>query len=178
HGGVIGGSISQGELKVGDEIEIRPGIKKSNKYIPLVTEVMSLFQSRTALDVAKPGGLIAVGTRLDPSLTKADNLVGNLAGTVDSLPKVQEECKIQITLLDKVLGAEEEIPVVPLKRGEPLLLVAKTTLTAGVIQKIGKKNTAHFKLKRPICAEKGSIIAVSRIINRRYRLIGYGTLKS
>ncbi|GAG08115.1 unnamed protein product, partial [marine sediment metagenome] len=26
----------------------------------------------------------------------------------------------------------------------------------------------------PICASKNSIFAISRIINRRYRLIGYG----
>ncbi len=177
-GGVIGGSISQGELKIGDKIEIKPGIKKENKYIPLITKVKSLYQSKTPLEVAKPGGLIAVGTELDPSLTKADNLIGNLAGHEEKLPEVQNECDIRITLLKTVLGAEEEIPITPLKVGETLLLVAGTLLTAGIIQKIGKKNTVNFKLKRPLCADKGSTIAVSRPINRRYRLVGYGSLES
>lgn len=177
-GGVIGGSISQGQIKIGDEIEIRPGIRKDGKYIGLITEVKSLYQSKTPLKVAKPGGLIAIGTDLDPSLTKADNLVGNLGGHEGELPDVQHECDIRVTLLETVLGAEEEIEITPLKKGEPLLLVVGTTLTAGIVQKIGKKNTVHFKLKRPICAPKGSTIAISRAIKRRYRLIGYGSLVS
>ncbi len=173
-GGVIGGSISRGTIKIGDKIEILPGIRKQDKYIPLVTEVKSLFQSKTPLKVAKPGGLIAIGTNLDPALTKADNLIGNLAGM--DLPHVQHECDIKITLLKKVLGAEEEIPITPLVPGEPLLLVAGTSLTAGIIKKINKKRIVHFELRRPLCAEKGSTVAVSRSIKSRYRLIGYGEL--
>ena len=110
----------------------------------------------------------------DPALTKADNLIGNLAGT--DLPRVQNECDIKITLLKKVLGAEEEIPITPLIPGEPLLLVAGTSLTAGIIKKINKKSIVHFELRRPLCAEKGSTVAVSRSIKSRYRLIGYGEL--
>jgi translation initiation factor 2 subunit 3 len=56
------------------------------------------------------------------------------------------------------------------------LLVTGTLLTAGVIQKIGKKNTVTFKLTRPLCAEKGATVAISRPIKKRYRLIGYGIL--
>ncbi len=144
------------------------------KDVPLVTEVKSLFKSNTTLEVAKPGGLIAIGTNLDPALTKADNLIGNLAGM--DLPRVQHECDIKITLLKKVLGAEKEIPITPLVPGEPLLLVAGTSLTAGIIKKINKKRIVHFELKRPLCAEKGSTVAVSRSIKSRYRLIGYGEL--
>ena len=118
-GGVIGGSISQGIIKIGQNIEIRPGINKGGKYLPLITKVMSLYQGKIPLEEAKPGGLIAIGTLLDPSLTKADNLIGNFAGAEGEIPKAQNECKIRITLLDTVLGAEEEIPVLPLKIGEP-----------------------------------------------------------
>ncbi|MHA1821063.1 MAG: translation initiation factor IF-2 subunit gamma [Promethearchaeota archaeon] len=175
-GGVIGGSISQGQLKLGDKIEILPGIKREGKYTPLKTEVRSLYQGKSPLKVAKPGGLIAIGTSLDPSLTKADNLIGNIAGLEGHLPEVQYNVNIKITLLEKVLGAEEEIEIVPLKIGEPLLLVIGTLLTSGIITNIGKNNTVSFKLTRPICAEKGSTVAVSRPIKRRYRLIGYGTL--
>ncbi|MHA1728840.1 MAG: translation initiation factor IF-2 subunit gamma [Promethearchaeota archaeon] len=177
-GGVIGGSISQGTIKVGDKLEILPGFRRETDYIPLLTTVKSLYQSNTPLEIAKPGGLIAIGTNLDPALTKADNLIGNLAGLHDEMPDVQFECNIQTTLLEKVLGAEEELEIEPLKIGEPLLLVAGTSLTAGIVQKIGKKNTVTFKLKRPICVQKDSTVAISRMIRRRYRLIGYGTLKS
>jgi translation initiation factor 2 subunit 3 len=175
-GGVVGGSISQGILQIGDKLEIRPGIKRNNKYEPLKTNVTSIYQGTIPLDSAHPGGLIAIGTTLDPSLTKADSLIGNLAGHVDDLPDIQNQCQIQVHLLDKVLGADEDIEVTPLKIGEAMLLVTGTLLTAGVIQKIGKKNTVTFKLTRPLCAEKGATVAISRPIKKRYRLIGYGIL--
>jgi translation initiation factor 2 subunit 3 len=178
HGGVIGGSVSQGIIKINDVIEIRPGVKKGEKYTPIITTVKSIYQGTVSLEEAHPGGLIALGTEIDPSITKADNLIGNLAGHENELPLVQYECDIIITLLPKVLGSEEEIEITPLKLGEPMLLVTGTSLTSGIIDKIGKKNRIHFKLKRPISAEKGSTVAVSRSINKRYRLIGYGSLDS
>jgi len=71
---------------------------------------------------------------------------------------------------------EEEIAVVPIKKGELLMIVIGTSLSAGVVNKIGKNNTVSLQLKRPICAIEGSIVAVSRRINNRFRLIGYGYL--
>ncbi len=177
-GGVVGGSISQGMVQIGDQLEIRPGIKRQSKYEPLKTNVVSIYQGTIPLELAHPGGLIAIGTTLDPSLTKADNLIGNLAGHAKELPDVQNQCQIQVHLLEKVLGAEEDIEVIPLKIGEPMLLVTGTLLTAGIIQKIGKKNTVTFKLTRPLCAEKGATVAISRPIKKRYRLIGYGILRT
>ena len=45
NGGVLGGILKKGVLKVGDEIEIKPGlsVKKNNKYsyIPLTTKIIS-----------------------------------------------------------------------------------------------------------------------------------------
>ncbi len=177
-GGVVGGSISQGVMHIGDKIEIRPGLKRSNRYEPITAKVTSIYQGDIPLESAHPGGLIAIGTTLDPSLTKADNLIGNLAGRVNELPSIQNQCNIEVHLLNKVLGAEEDIEVAPLKIGEPLLLVAGTLLTAGVIQKIGKKNVVSFRLKRPLCAEQGATVAISRPIRKRYRLIGYGILRT
>ncbi|MHA1339484.1 MAG: translation initiation factor IF-2 subunit gamma [Promethearchaeota archaeon] len=175
-GGVIGGSVSQGIFKIGDKIQILPGFKKDKKYIPLRTTIHSIYQGRTPLKVARPGGLVAFGTDLDPSLTKADNLVGNIAGFEGKMPSVLYRCSIKVKLFDKVLGAEKEIPVDPIKLKEPMLLVVNTTLTSGIVTEIKKKGIVHFSLKRPICAEYGSTVAISRLINKRYRLIGHGTL--
>ena len=107
--------------RIGDKIEIRPGIKRSNKYHPLTTNITSIYQGDIPLDSAHPGGLIAIGTTLDPSLTKADTLIGNLAGHVSKLPEVQNQCDIEVHLLTKVLGADEDIQVSPLKIGEAML---------------------------------------------------------
>ncbi len=85
-GGIAGGSILKGILKIGDEIEIRPGIvttdPETKKIVctPLRTTVLSLSAEKNNLLYAIPGGLIGLGTKLDPSLTKADELVGNIIG--------------------------------------------------------------------------------------------------
>jgi len=76
-GGVAGGSLRRGFLRVGQDIEIRPGLiinERNGKYrcIPLITKVESLYSEKNSIDIAVPGGLIAVGTTLDPTLTKGD----------------------------------------------------------------------------------------------------------
>ena len=82
-GGVIGGTLIQGTLKVGDEIEIRPGIVRivrDKKYIckPLFSKVRTLKSENNDLLYALPGGLIGVGLDIDPSLTVKNELVGNV----------------------------------------------------------------------------------------------------
>lgn len=177
-GGVIGGSIISGIINVGDDIEIRPGIKdaESGKFLPVVTKVVSIFEGSHSLQSARPGGLIAFGTQLDPATTRTDQLIGSVAGEQGTLPDVKTTVQIEAHLLDTVLGAEEEIKVNPIKLNELLMIVIGTSLTAGVVTKIGKKNVVTLKLKRPICAIDGSITAISRRINNRFRLIGYGYL--
>ena len=64
-GGVAGGSILTGVLKVGDEIEIRPGIVSKDeqgkiKCKPIYSRVVSLFAEHNDLKFAVPGGLIGI----------------------------------------------------------------------------------------------------------------------
>jgi len=70
-GGVVGGSIVQGVFKVGQEIKILPGMRVEEKgkvsYQPLYTRISSLRFGQTEFNEAKPGGLVAMGTYLDPS---------------------------------------------------------------------------------------------------------------
>lgn len=83
-GGIAGGTLIRGVLRVGDEVEIRPGIiQKSEKtgeirILQLFTKIVSLKAEENQLIYAVPGGLIGVGTKLDPSLTKKDSLVGKV----------------------------------------------------------------------------------------------------
>src|SRR2546428_4019317 len=94
-GGVVGGSIVQGVFKKGDEIEIKPGIKteSTNKtiYETLIAKVGALQAGGGEVKTATPGGLVAVGTDLDPSVTKSDGLVGNVLGRVGTLPPILEK---------------------------------------------------------------------------------------
>ncbi|MHA1332662.1 MAG: translation initiation factor IF-2 subunit gamma [Candidatus Odinarchaeia archaeon] len=178
-GGVIGGAIIQGKIKVGDEIEIRPGIKVerggSTFYEPIFTEVVSLRAGNIPLEEAAPGGLIGIGTTLDPSLTKADGLIGNVAGAPDTLPPTLTTLNFNVNLLNRVVGVEELIKVQELQVNEPLMINVGATATIGVVRHI-KGKQVEVSLRKPVCAEKGQRIAISRRIKGRWRLIGWGIL--
>ena len=173
NGGVIGGSVLKGKVQVGGVIEIRPGLRVKNNYQPLKTKIASISQGSNLLEEAKPGGLIGLGTMLDPALTRGDSLIGHLVGRPDTLPEILSEVEVQVNLLERVLGSEVQMKVQQLKHNEKLLLVVGTEKTAGTVIKI-LKNSYILSLAPPICAPVDSIFAISRIINRRYRLIGYG----
>ncbi len=172
-GGVIGGSVLKGDIDVGSQIEIKPGLRIKDKYIPLKSTVVSISQGSNLLDNAKPGGLIGLGTKLDPALTKGDHLIGHLVGKPGTLPDVLDEVELKINLLDRVIGSEQMLRVHSVKHNEKLLLVVGTEKTGGTVTKL-LKNTVILKLNPPICPPENFIFAISRIINRRYRLIGYG----
>ncbi|CAN0510438.1 unnamed protein product, partial [Ectocarpus sp. 8 AP-2014] len=94
--GVAGGSIVQGVLRVGDEIEVRPGIVTKDpegnvRCEPIFSKILSLYAEQNDLKFAVPGGLIGVGTRVDPTLTRADRLVGQVLGLKGNLPDVFTE---------------------------------------------------------------------------------------
>ncbi len=179
-GGVIGGTLLQGKFKAGDEIELRPGIRaeKHQKavYEPLFTEIVSLHAGGRAVKEAQCGGLLGIGTLLDPSLTKADGLIGNLVGNPGMLPPTRSELTLDVHLFERAVGTKEMIEVDKVHTGERLLLDVGTTITVGnVISAV--KDTATLQLGRPVCAETGSRAALSRRIAARWRLIGYGIIK-
>eukprot|EP00658_Telonema_sp_P-2_P059940 TRINITY_DN4900_c0_g5_i2.p1 TRINITY_DN4900_c0_g5~~TRINITY_DN4900_c0_g5_i2.p1 ORF type:complete len:345 (-),score=84.91 TRINITY_DN4900_c0_g5_i2:128-1162(-) len=92
-GGVLGGSIISGLARVGDLLEIRPGLVTTdadgNRVVnPLYTRVQSLQCDVSQLDYAVPGGLIGIQTDLDPYLCMSNRLVGQVAGAPGSLPPV------------------------------------------------------------------------------------------
>ena len=176
-GGVIGGSLIQGRLRLGDEIELKPGVKREEKggkveYTPLTITVDSLYAGNERLTEAFPGGLIAIGTKLDPSITKADGLVGNLVGKKGTLPEAVWDVTIELHLIQRV-GFDNP----PLKMDEPLVLGVGTATTLGYIEK-AKKNVVKLRLKRPICVEKGMKVAVSRRVGQRWRLSGFGIVQN
>lgn len=84
-GGVAGGTILKGVLRVGDEIAIRPGYIRRNssgtsRWTEIRSQVITLKADNNNLMYAVPGGLIAVGTRVDPQFTRSDNMVGMIVG--------------------------------------------------------------------------------------------------
>jgi len=175
-GGVIGGSLVQGTLKVGETVEIRPGIKIKDSYEPIMTKVTGLQKAMTGMKEAGPGGLLGVSTELDPYLTKSDVLSGNILGLPGKLSPAISELTMDVHLLERVVGSREVMKVDYIKTGEPLMLSTGTARTVGVVTS-ARKGSVDARLKIPFCAEKGSKIAISRNISGRWRLLGWGELK-
>jgi translation initiation factor 2 subunit 3 len=176
-GGIIGGSLVQGLLKVGDEIEIRPGVRREgkNNYEPIKSRVTGLQKGSKNLEEAGPGGLLGVLTGLDPALTKSDSLGGNVLGHVGKLPPVMDEITMKVRLLERVVGSKEELNVQPIKTGEPLMLTVGVVRTLGTAE-LAKGGAVKVDLKLPVCAQKGDRVAISRQVMGRWRLVGVGEL--
>ena len=166
-----GGHIVSLRLKYFDEPEYENRIK----WIPITTKVTSINAGSSKVTEATPGGLLGVGTKLDPALTKSDALAGQVLGHEGKLPPVWDKIRCRVTLMERVVGATSELVIEPLKHSEPLMLSVGTAVTVGVVSNT-KKDTVEIQLKRPVCAELGSRIAISRQVGARWRLIGMGVL--
>jgi translation initiation factor 2 subunit 3 len=178
-GGIVGGTIAQGKFTVGDEIEIRPGIsvEKEGKtvYNPLISEIVSLHTGEKSIKEATCGGLVGVGTLLDPSYSKADGLNGNIAGKTGLLPPILSELTLKTHVLERAVGTKDLVKVGKINPDELLLLHVGAAVDLGKVVSI-KKNIVKIKLNRPICAPPSSRVAISRKITARWRLIGYGIM--
>ncbi len=180
-GGVVGGTLIQGVFKNGEEIEISPGLKfevkgqQEQEWSTITTTITSLHAGGQKHKEVKQGGLIAVGTMLDPNITKSDSLIGRVVGKPGTLPDVLHSFSMKVNLMDRVVGSEKELEVENLKTSEPLMLNVGTSTTVGVVSS-ARKDVADVKLKIPVCAEKGQRVAISRRISSKWRLIGYGII--
>jgi len=186
-GGVAGGSILQGVLRVGDEIEVRPGIvTKSDsgdgsvRCSPIYSRISSLYAENNDLQYAVPGGLIGAGTRIDPTLTRADRLVGQVLGLKGKLPDVFAEIEISYYLLRRLLGVKtsdggKQAKVQKLARAEILMVNIGSTATGGKVLAV-KGERAKIALTQPVCTQEGEKIALSRRVDKHWRLIGWGQI--
>jgi len=185
-GGVAGGSLLRGVLKIGMEIEIRPGLIKKTEdgktvCSPILSRVTSLYADQNDLEFAIPGGLLGVGTKIDPSLTRADRMVGQVLGAVGTLPPVYSELEITYYLLRRLLGVKTEgdkkaAKVQKLAKQEVLMLNIGTQATGGKVLAV-KADLAKIQLFTPVCVDVGESISLSRRIDRHWRLIGWGQIR-
>ena len=119
-------------LKLDQEIEIRPGVSRRDEddpnateiITPIRTKIVSLMSDKNSLQVphsrdsdqqfsnvvqyAVPGGLIAVGTKCDPTLCRQDRMVGQILGTPGNLPDVYRQIEIKTHLLPRLLGVAQD----------------------------------------------------------------------
>jgi len=190
-GGVAGGSILQGVLRLNDEIEVRPGIVSKDaaggvSIAPIYSRIISLYAEHNDLKYAVPGGLIGVGTKIDPTLTRADRLVGQVLGLRGHLPEVFTEVEISFYLLRRLLGVKaveggKQARVEKLAKQEILMVNIGSTATGGKVLAVKKNDSdvelAKIQLTQPVCTQEGEKIALSRRVDKHWRLIGWGQIR-
>jgi translation initiation factor 2 subunit 3 len=174
-GGVIGGALVQGEFAIEDEIEIRPGFldEKRGKYEPINSTIATLGTGAGLVEKVKPGGLVAIGTKLDPTFVKSDSLIGSVVGKPDALPDDVDDMSVEVHLFDTAVGTQDMVKVEPIKSKEPLRLNVGTAATLGTVSSV-KDGKVEVKLRKPVCLMPNSRVAISRRITDRWRLIGAG----
>ncbi|KAJ5542494.1 hypothetical protein N7535_004916 [Penicillium sp. DV-2018c] len=183
-GGVAGGSILTGVVKLNDEIEIRPGLVTKDEQgkiqcRPIFSRIVSLFAEHNDLKFAVPGGLIGVGTRVDPTLCRADRLVGFVLGHRGRLPAIYTEIEVNYFLLRRLLGVKtadgKQAKVAKLSKNEVLMVNIGSTATGAKVLGV-KADAAKLSLTSPACTEVGEKIAISRRIEKHWRLIGWANI--
>lgn len=179
HGAVLGGTLKRGKLKVGDEIEIKPGriVKEANqmRYEILKTKVTGLFLGSGEVKELSPGGSASIETELDMALAKGDVLGGNVVSTAGNLPETTNALKVKYTLFDEISGLSGSMKVEDVKPSETLMVSVNTSTTGGAVKRVSN-GEFEINLKVPVVEFKGDIVGLARNINNHWRLIGYGEI--
>ena len=178
-GAVLGGTLLRGTLKVGDALEIKPGmvVKEANQYHykTMKTHILRLFKGSQEVQELVPGGSMSIETSLDMALGKGDTLAGCLASHPGVLAEITMTVKLTYELFPELFGVAGATKVEPLKMSEMLLLSIGTSMTVGIIKKLGKKDI-ELSLKVPIVPSPGENVGIARNINNHWRLIGHGEI--
>ena len=162
-GGVIGGTTNGQGYNIGDIIEIRPGLVSSEvggKYLPLKTQIRTIFSESDQCTSLVRGGLYGLGTKLDPTLTKDDRLVGCVAGFPEYLPPVIDVLKMTIYKMKEAESIDVDKSYT--------LIIGSTVVKGNCTEKTKKK--VIMKLVKPICAIENKCI----IYSSDTKLVGFG----
>ncbi|KAG1869049.1 translation protein [Suillus subalutaceus] len=160
-GGIAGGYILTGVLQLGQEVEIYPRIVDTqgwNRCKPIFSKVVSLHAENNHLQFAVPGGLIGVGTKIDPTLCRADRLVGQVLGAGGKLPKDKEQTKVSKFAKNDILliniGSTSTGGRVLSMKGD---LITNIQLTSLACTEVGKKGRTFETHREPLTACWGSV---------------------
>lgn len=178
-GGVLGGSLIKGILKVGDIIEVRPGLvnKLPNgafKCIPLKTKILSLQSDTEKMDSIISGGLIGIGTNIDPFYCKNDNLSGSVIGLENQLPDIYITIQLKYILVD----FDKDIKWTPKIDQVIIVQIATLAIESQIIKTSNLKgeNIITIRLSKPACIDNNMMIIISTKSNKSINIVGYGYL--
>ncbi len=163
-GGVIGGGIKRGKLKIGDEIKIIPGIAYKGKIEELYSRVEGIQSEFKEEKEAERGKTIGVLTKLDPSLAKEDGLAGNVVLHKDT--KVEKTKTITLEITDDI----------NFQPGEQVLVHILSMRFLGTVSEFkNKKLVISFQDFIPFF--KDELALISKKINNVWTLAASGKCK-
>merc|ERR1719295_294349 len=119
---------------------------------------------------------------MDPTLCRADRMVGQVLGAVGALPEIYTELEISFFLLRRLLGVKTEgdkkgAKVQKLSKNEILMVNIGSLSTGGRVLAV-RADLAKIGLTAPVCTEVGEKIALSRRVEKHWRLIGWGQIRN
>jgi translation initiation factor 2 subunit 3 len=169
NGAILGGSISQGIIKIGDELELCPSIEEKT-----IIKIKTISTNKGQIKEAHAGGLIAIGTDLDPSIAQNDQLRGKILAKIGSMPTPTNKLKMKITMFKRMINFDEKKSAI--KVNDPLVLTIGTNTGIGIVT-LTKKDEVELNLKNSEIIEKNDRIAISKNIDNQWRLIAYGEVQ-
>jgi len=164
-GGVIGGSIIDGYLNIGDEVLIAPGFIRNGICEPIKTRVLGINSEKENLEVSLPGGLIGVQLDLDSFFTKNNNLVGQVLYKGNKL-KVYEELKLKLKQLNR-------FKLKNLEKGEVIKVHCLSYFEECQVLEVGKKSLV-IRMRKPLVYKDGVNITIFRKVNGIYKICYLG----
>jgi translation initiation factor 2 subunit 3 len=157
-GGVLGGTLIKGKLKIGDEIEIKPNFK---------SKIISIKTDNIELNEVISGGLVAILTDIDPYYCKNDALSGNILSLINILPDISNIILVDCNLTS-IFGYIWEPKI-----NDLIKLQITTKICDAKLIEINN-NKLKFELIKPICILKDQNIIICKIIDKILRVVGHG----
>jgi len=178
-GATFGGAIQSGFLSINDMICIFPGEITYNGddviYTPLITKVCELRSNTSNMDVAIPGGFIAINTTLDPCYGRADKMVGNIIKKINNIDDLNELSKNVINEIE--ISNLEELTDEKLIVNQEYLVVVHASGQMAKLVSIDD-NKVKFILKIPIYASINDKIAVLKKHDNAITMLSYGRISN
>jgi translation initiation factor 2 subunit 3 len=167
-GGVVGGTIVEGQVRLGDKVDILPGKKVGSGWEPLRCQILSMRSEKTPLTLGLPGGLIAFGTTLDPALTGSNGLIGHwLVAAGRERTRVVQEGRFRFRKMKRsVEGKKCRLH----KKDRLQVNVGARTLYADFTRSKADKSVFRLALSEPIVLFPDTKLVASR----EGRIIGIG----
>jgi translation initiation factor 2 gamma subunit (eIF-2gamma) len=111
-----------------------------------------------------------------------NNLIFKVLGSIGALPDILIELEVSYYLLRRLLGVRTEgdkkgAKVSKLSKNEVLMVNIGSLSTGGRVIAV-KADLAKIGLTTPVCTSVGEKIALSRRVEKHWRLIGWGQIRT